>query len=165
MLYRASSINASLVPTVVATGTALKTVLQLLVPATTTIKIWGWGISFDGVTATAVPGLVSLLSVTNATAAAVTSTTPQIWSSPNTIPLSLCVGGATATGYNASGEGTTLSAQRFFDSQLVHPQTGYSVWFPSDARPPVPVSKSVRIRTTFAATVNCIPWIVYEEAA
>jgi hypothetical protein len=146
----------------VATGTAVKTVLQVGVPSTTDITVLGWGISFDGVSATAAPGVCELVD-TNTVFATVTSLTPDKWGSEMS-PSSLCVGGAALTGYNASAEGT-ITAARFIDGQNVHPQTGYSVWFPDRTGPQVQPSRSLRIRTTFAATVNCLPWIAWLEPA
>jgi hypothetical protein len=145
----------------VATTAALKTVLQLATPSTTDICILGWGVSFDGISASAAPGVVELID-TNV-AATVTTLTPEKWGS-DLAPASLCVGGAALTGYNASAEGT-ITASRILDSQNVHPQTGYSIWFPDASRAQVQQSRFLRIRTTFAATVNCIPWIVHLEPA
>lgn len=145
----------------VATGTALKTVLQVATPSTTDICVLGWGISFDGTSATAAPGIVDLIDVN--VAATVTTLTPEKWGS-DLNQNSLCVGGAALTGYNATAEGT-ITASRIIDPQNVHPQTGYSIWFPDRTGPQVQPSRFLRIRTTFAVTVNCVPWIVWMEPA
>lgn len=153
--------RASNIPVVVATGAAVKTVLQVAVPSTATIdRVLGWGVSFDGVTPAAVPGIVSLMDTD--VAATVTTLTPNAWGNPDDL-ASACVGGAALTGYNASAEGTIGATTRELDVQLVHPQTGYSIWFPEARTPKVKQSRFLRIRTTFAATVNCIPWIVWTE--
>jgi hypothetical protein len=75
------------------------------------------------------------------------------------------VGGTAATGYNSAGGGSEGSptALNFLDGDYVHPQTGYSIWFPDG--PIVEPSRSIRIRVTYAVTVNCLPWIVWDEAA
>lgn len=143
----------------VATGAALKTLLQVATPSTTSIKVLGWGVSFDGVSATAAPGRVQLVDVD--VAATVTSLTPEEWGDSDG-PPSLCVGGAAATGYNATAEGT-ITGSRLLDGQNVHPQTGYAVWFPADARPIVKPSRFLRVRATFAADVNAVPWIAWQE--
>jgi hypothetical protein len=145
----------------VATGTALKTVLQVGIPSTTDIRIHGWGVSFDGISATGDPGRCSLLDSTVA-ATAGTSLTPEKWESEDA-PASLCVGGTALTAYNLTEP--THTAVRYYDSQEVHPQTGYSVFFPSERHPRVKPSRFLVIRVLFAATVNCIPWILYEEPA
>jgi hypothetical protein len=134
-----------------------KTVLQLATPSTTAVRILGWGVSFDGVAAGAEPGIIDLIE-TNV-AATVTTQDPEKQNAQS--PASLCVGGTSASGYGGSAEGT-ITASRFLDGpQEVHPQTGYSVWFDRGAI--VQVSQFVRIRCLFAAAVNVIPWIAFEE--
>lgn len=159
-LYQALP-NSSHVVVEVATSAALKTVLQVATPSTTNIRVVAWGISFDGTSTTAAPGICTLIDVN--VAATVTSLTPALWGSGNN-QASLCVGGTSATGYNASGEGT-ITASKIIDAQNLHPQGGYAVWFPENRRPIVAASRFLRIRTTFAATVNCIPYILWEEPA
>lgn len=145
--------------TEVATGTALKTVLQIATPSTTDISVLAWGVSFDGTSSSAAPGNVTLID-TNV-AATVTSLTAEKWGS-DLNQASLCVGGASATGYNASVEGT-ITASRILDTQNIHPQSGYTIWFPPTMTPAVQASRFLRIRTTFAATVNVIPWVLWME--
>jgi hypothetical protein len=153
--------NASHAVTEVATGTAIKTHIQIATPSTTDLKVLGWGVSFDGTSATGAPGVVTLID-TNV-AATVTSLTPAAWDNDRA-PASLCVGGTSATGFNASAEGT-ITASRLLDGQNIHPQTGYSVWFPEDYAPTVAPSRFLRLRCLFAASVNCIPWVVWREPA
>lgn len=145
--------------TEVATGTTVKTVLQVATPSTTDIRVVAWGISFDGTSATAEPGHVVLIDTD--VAATVTSLTPEEWGSDDNT-ASLCVGGAALTGYNATAEGT-IAGSRVLDPQVVHPQTGYTVWLPE--KPRVKASRFLRIRCTFAATVNCVPWVLWQEPA
>jgi hypothetical protein len=143
--------------TEVATSAALKTVLQVATPSTTVIKVLAWGISFDGTTVTDAAGQCTLIDVN--VAATVTTLTPEIWGNVGT-NASLCVGGTALTGYNASAEGS-ITGSKIIDAQNVHPQTGYSIWFPGG--PIVLQSRFLRIRTNFAVGVNCIPWILWEE--
>ena len=145
----------------VATTTAIKTVLQVATPSTTDIRIHGWGVSFDGIAAADPPGVVTLVNVD--VAATVTTLTPEEWEADNA-QASLCVGGASATGYNASAEGT-IGGSIILDGQEVHPQTGYSLFWPEGRRPQVKASRFLRIRTLFSVTVNCVPWILWEEPA
>ena len=142
----------------VATGTAIKTLLQVATPSTTDIRVVAWGVSFDGVSATAEPGQLTLIDTD--VAATVTTLTPEEWESDDS-QASLCVGGTSATGYNGSAEGT-ITASRIFDAQEVHPQTGYSLWFPGPY-PRVKASRFLRVRSLFAATVNAVPWILFQE--
>jgi 2-keto-3-deoxy-galactonokinase len=154
--------RASNIPIVVATTTAVKTVLQVATPSTTDIRVFAWGVSFDGVTANADPGICTLMDTD--VAASVTTVTAIEWESDDQV-ASLCVGGASATGYNASAEGSIGATTRDLDPQLVHPQTGYSIWFLPGRHSRVKASRFLRIRTTFAVSINCLPWIIWEEPA
>jgi hypothetical protein len=145
----------------VATGTAIKTLLQVATPSTTGLYVVAWGISFDGIVVTDSPIPVSFIDVD--VAATVTSFTPEKWGDDND-EASLCVGSTTATGYNATVEGT-IGASRLLDAQEVHPQSGYSLWYPDSNKkmPRVKLSRFLRIRSLAPAGVNCIPWIIWEE--
>lgn len=154
--------SAPFMPTVVALVAATtKTVLQVATPSTTDITVMGWQVSYDGASGTAVPIICQLLDCD--VAATVTSLTPELFGNSQQ-PASLCVGGASATGFNASAEGTLTNAiQR--DAGHVHPQAGYGIWFPSDARPRIAPSRFLRIRCLAPAGVNVIPEIWWAEPA
>lgn len=142
----------------VATGTSIKTVLQVATPSTTDLAVLAWGISFDATSGT--PGVVTLIHTD--VAASVTDVTPEKWRNTYA-PASLCVGsGGNKTGYNSTSEGS-IADSVILDTQEVNPQTGYSIWFPDPPR--VQVSRYLRIRCLFAADVNCIPWILWQEPA
>jgi hypothetical protein len=162
-ILNAHGTTAPFAPVEVATTTSAKTLLQLAVPSTTSARVFAWGVSFDGVASTDPAGQVELFACTASPLATVTTFTPDKWEAA-TAPASLCVGGANLTGYNASAEGT-LTAYRPLDVQQVHPQSGYSVWFLDGRHASVDPSSQVRIRTTFSVTVNCLPWIIWEEPA
>jgi len=150
-------------PTVVAlVGGTVKTVVQVATPATTDIRILGWGVSFDGASGTAVPVICQLAD--GDVAATVTAFTPELWGNTQQ-PASLCVGGTAATGFNASVEGT-MTTIRQVDAEHVHPQAGYGVWYQEgDKQSRVTVSRLLRIRCLAPAAVNVIPWIVWQEPA
>jgi hypothetical protein len=146
-----------------ATGTALKTLLQVGIPAATFIEILGWGFSDTGVSATDAPGEVYLMEG-DVAASVGTSLTPDTYDTPGG-QASLCVGGAALTCYGPTTEGT-IAATRLLDQEKVHPQTGYSVWFPSDARPRcglVASARYVRLRCNFAVSYNATCWIAWIE--
>lgn len=148
-----------------APATGLKTVLQVGVPAAVFMSLLGWGVSIAGTVAADVPFYAYLMEG-DVAATAGTSLTPDFWDTPSG-QASLCVGGTGATAYSAAFTENTIAASRFFDSQRVHPQTGYSVWFPSDARPEcglVSAARYIRLRVNaVTAAYNLIPWIAWEE--
>jgi hypothetical protein len=139
-----------------------KSVLQVATPSTTDIEVLGWGISFNGVTSTAVPVQCELF--WTATGATVTAQSPAPWGNAMQ-PASLCVSGTAATGINAGTETAPAAQVNMVDAQFVHPQSGYAVWFPEGHREKVSVSSFLRLRVTAAAVVSVIPWVVWKEPA
>jgi hypothetical protein len=154
----ASPTTAAQVP--VATGTAIKTLVQVATPSTTGLHVIEWGVSFDGTTAANAPGKVELLQ-TNVAASSGTSLTPTVYGVDAT--ASLCVGGAALTCFSPAAEGS-ITSTRVFDAQLVSPTGAYVKQFPLGREPFVPVSQFLRIRVTFANTVNAYAYIVWEES-
>lgn len=142
-----------------ATGTAIKTMLQVATPSTAEVKVIEWGVSFDG-SAAATPGIIELLQ-TDVAATGGTGYTPTTYSNPNG-PASLCVGGAALTGFGFSGEGT-ITATRVMAGGLIAPTNQFVQQFPLGREPMVPVSKFLRIRVKFGTTVNALAYIVWEE--
>lgn len=143
----------------VATGTSIKTLLQIATPSTTALRIVEWGISFDG-SAAATPIEVELLQ-TDVAATTGTSLTPTLYNDANAAP-SLCVGGTGATCFSPSTEGS-ITATRVFDVQLIAPTNQFVHQFPLGREPEVPVSKFLRIRVTAGTGVNAYAYIVWEE--
>lgn len=149
-------------PVVVALGAGTaKTVLQVATPSTTDILVLGWSVSFDGASGTAIPVICQLGD--GDVAATVTALTPDAFGN-NQQQASLCVGGTSATGYNASVEGTMTTFTQA-DAGHTHPQAGYGVWFPESARRRVGPSRFLRIRCQAPAAVNVIPCIWWAEPA
>ena len=147
--------------TVALAAATTKTVLQVATPSTTDIRVIGWGVSFDGASGSAVPVICHLV---DGDVAATTGTalSPEVWGT-SLQPASLCVSGTGASMYNAGAEGT-LTTVRMLDSQHVHPQAGYGVYFPEVRNQPrVAPSRFLRIRCKAPAIVNVIPWILWAE--
>jgi hypothetical protein len=143
----------------VATGTGLKTMLQIATPSTAEVKIIEWGISFDGSSA-ATPGSVELIQ-TDVAATSGTSLTPTLYGNPNG-PASLCVGGTGATCFSPGTEGT-ITAVRSFGGGFIAGTNQFVQQFPLGREPMVPISKFLRIRVKFGASVNCYCYIVWDE--
>jgi hypothetical protein len=151
--------TAALAP--VTTGTAVKTLLQIATPATEMLRVVEWGISFDG-SAAATPGKVELIETdVAATVTAHVSAGIMKVNAPNDVP-SLMTLGTAATGYTATAEGTT-TASRLLDYQLIAPTGQYVKQYPLGREPEVAASKFLRVRVTFAAAVNAVCYVMWEE--
>lgn len=148
--------------TEIATLTALATMLQVATPSSTGIELRGWGISFKGVTPADPPIMAYLLDCDVGMSAAA-ALTPDVVR-PANAPASACVGGtgATAVHDGAVTEGT-ITASRMLDAQEIHPQNGYGLWWPSDSRPDIAVSRFVRLRVVASVSISCLPWIAWDE--
>jgi hypothetical protein len=159
--FIASAHTAAGALTRVATGTALKTLLQVGVPAGVPLNLLGWGCSFRGVAAADPPGELYL--ILSDVAATVTSLTPDLYRQPLE-KASACVGGTALTGINASAEGT-ITASILYDAQQIHPQSGYSCWFPQGREPRVynAAARFLRIRSNFSVNIDGVPWVVWDE--
>ena len=149
----------------VATGTSIKTMLQVSTPSTRQIQVISWG--FDlGVTPTSGPCTVELLdtdvaaTVTAHVAAGLQPLVPGM-------PASRMTLGTANTGYTATAEGST-TASRVHDVVGIAPTSGaydnaYHYQFMPDERPIIAVSRFLRVRVTFATAVNMRCWIVWDE--
>lgn len=150
----------------VATGTAIKTMLQVQASATLGLHIVEWGISFDGAAMAAGVEVELFESSAAATVTAhVASGIVKVdeaamhGGDPTT---NLILVGTSATGYTATVEGTPASV-RMFDCQFIDPAVNYVLQFPLGERPYMQVgSFYTRIRVKAAATVNAICYILVE---
>jgi hypothetical protein len=148
----------------VATGTAIKTMLQLATPSTRQCQLIAWGFSLDS--APAGGGEVELVQadVAATVTAHVASGIQPL--DPNG-PPSLMLVAPSPTGYTATAEGA-VAATRTFDAKQIPSTAGASdltdgkIWMP-DARPIVAVSRFLRVRVTMAATVNMSCWFTFDE--
>jgi hypothetical protein len=150
----------------VATGTSIKTMLQVKPGTTNAIKIVEWGISFDG-SAAATPGKVELIETD--VAATVTASVANDITKYDADALnggdpttSLIAVGTTSTGYTASGEGSITAVRNLDGPQFIAPTNQYIKQFPLGERPVIQPSKFARIRVTFCTTVNCYCYMIIE---
>jgi len=153
----------------VATGTAIRTMLQLNTPSDMQIQLVSWGFTID----TAQAGRVELVE-TDVAATALTAHVAsglQKITDPNA-PNSRLTLGTGNTGYMVSGgsaptEGTT-TATRSFDQFETGANNNpfnmvyYYQWMP-DERPVVAVSKFLRVRATFGTSTNISCWVGYNQ--
>lgn len=153
-------------PASVATGTSIKTLLQIAPGATTVLKVCEWGISFDG-SAAATPGKVELVetdvaaTVTAAVANDITKydAAALLQGNPTTALIAV---GTTSTGYTASGEGSITASRNLDGPQLIAPTNQFIKQFPLGTEPIVQTGKFLRVRVTFAASVNAYCYVIVE---
>lgn len=144
----------------VATGTSIKTMLQVKPGTTQTLKIVEWGIHFNG-SAAATGVSVELIetdvaaTVTAFVAADITKIDGDalLAGDPTTNVIAV---GTTSSGYTSSGEGS-ITATRNLDTPLFLQPTGPFVkQFPLGDEPIIQAGKFGRIRVHAPADVNCI---------
>jgi len=155
----ATSTSSTVAP--ISTSTAIKTLIQLQSSSSDKLTICQWWIEFDGTTA-APPVKVELLrTTTNATVTAYTSSDIVKWSDANAAASSIALS-TTASGYNASAEGTFGTVQTL-EVHHVMPSSGILVQYPLGREPTVPASTNLRLRVTTATAYNAYAGIVWEE--
>lgn len=147
-------------PAVVATGTTIKTLLQVATPSNECIRVVEWGVSFDTPASTSVVQME--LVQTDAAASSGTSITPEAYDGDASFAASQCAGGAALTCYQPSSEGNT-TATRTLDMQLIVPPYVYVKQWPLGREPYMGVSKFLRIRVTASVTCNAYAYVIWEE--
>lgn len=148
----------------VATGTSIKTMLQVKPSATLVAKVVEWGISFDG-SAAATPGKVELIetdvaaTVTAAVAADITKLDGEALMCGD-VTTNLIQVGTSATGYTSTNEGAITAVRNLDGPQLIAPTSQFVKQFPLGREPVIQVGKFARIRVTFGTTVNAYCYMV-----
>jgi len=155
----AAPTTAALVP--VTTGTAIKTLLQIATPSTLELEVVQWGISFDGTTFGAKIRCELIETDVAATVTAHGATGIVRVTDPPGLASQVTLG-TTATGFTASGEGTT-TASRLLDYQLVDQSSAYSYTWSLGNYPIIAASKFLRVRVTATAAVNAAAFVTWQE--
>jgi hypothetical protein len=138
----------------VAAGTE-ETLIQIVTGTTRKVKILGWSVWCDGVTSTAVPGVVRLVRQTTAGTSSAGTNDPVDPDMPAAISTSLI-----------SFSGTMPTEGNNIERKFIHPQGGgyEKTWDITDPTAPVlDISSRVGISVNFAAAVNCLAEITWSE--
>ncbi len=165
-----STLATTAAPVKQPTGSAVRTMLQLRPALSVNMILKSWGCSFDG-SAAATPGQVELFETTAAatmsTAFAATDIQPynSVTALANTagatgVPLNLSTG--TSGFATAAVTEGTVAGYRAADLQLIAPTGQYVYQWPLDQEFVVTPQMYLRVRVTFAATVNMYCWVVFE---
>ncbi len=157
-------------PVVEATGTAIRTMLQIKLGAIPQCgRIKQWGFSFDG-SAAATPGKVELFGCTGAAtmstahlAADIMSLTDSSTNYTQTGNVPIDLTGTSTTGF-ATGAVTegTVAGYRMFDCVLAPPTQPYVLQWPLGCEPMITPGAFVRVRVTFGTTVNMYCYVIIE---
>lgn len=178
IVYNSAMVTTA-APVAQPTGTAIRTMMQLK-PASVAsggsdvllIPI-AWGISFDGSTA-ATPGKVELVQTDVAatslsTAYAAADIQPYgDWNTPANAGASATTELPLNRGTSASGFSTgavtegTITATRMADVHLIAPTNQFDMQWPLGREFMVKPGLFLRVRVTFAATVNMICYVIFE---
>lgn len=150
-------------PSLVTTGTSIKTMMQLATPSTLEIDIIKWGICFNQ-SAVATPILVELIEANvAATVTAYVSQDITCINEPNDTGTLLTLG-TSASGYTSSSEGS-VTAVRTGDFQQIDPALSpYWYEFPLSRAFRIRASKFARIRVTAGAAVSASCFMEWGEA-
>lgn len=150
----------------VATGTSLKTMMQVKPSATKQAKIIEWGCSFDG-SAAATPGKVELIETdTSATVTAYVANDITKWDSDALMggdpTTNLIQVGTQASGFTASTEAAPATVRNLDVPQFIAPTTQYQKQFPLGREPVIQTGKYARIRVNFGTSVNAYCYMIVE---
>lgn len=151
-----------------ATGNVIASLMQIGTPATTTLEIVEWGISFDG-SAAATPGTCELIvstggkittGMTNYAAGDIT----KLSFSANGLASQITIGTADSS-FNPTHAATevTPTGVRSVDVQLLPPTAPYIKQFPLERGPTMNFSEFLRVRVTFGTSINALCYVVWQE--
>ncbi len=150
----------------IATGTAIKTHIQLATNTTTpAIRVVEWWTEFNGATA-ATPITVELIRHTTAPqttlTAYVTADIARV-NDPNAPTSSIQLGTALSGFSNTTTEVAPTGTPVSLETHFVPPTSGIYVQFPLGREPEVQVSAFARVRTTAGASVSAYVGVMWEE--
>jgi hypothetical protein len=142
--------------TVFSATTGAKTVLNVIAGANQPIAIVEWGISFDGVTSSAVPATVELCQSTQAGAGTSAASVPAIVQESGR-----SITAQPTSGHNYTAEPTTLTVlEQFFVPQFMGMFVKqYPLGFEPDSDLSGGTVKALALRVNTSATVNCLAYI------
>ncbi len=143
-----------------ATGTALKTMLQVATPSTKRARVTKLSVTFDGVVATNTPVEVRLQ---RQTSAGTGSASIAANFGPNPLDAADPAAGVTAV-QGPSGTWTAEpTASSVVETWRVPPTSGLVVQYPLGQEPVMAVSDRIAVVITAAATVNATVNLTWDE--
>ena len=147
-----SAVGWKAVTAQVATGTAAKTILQIVAAANHRLLVTEWSISFEGIVVTDAPIQVRVLRQT--TAGTMLSLTPVKANSGDNETLQV------TAQHTATAEPTPSDVE---DTVLVHPQTGYTWQAPFGKAIVILGGAKLGIEVTAGVSIDCVVTAKGEE--
>jgi len=137
-----------------------KTALMVICPAQFGIDLKKFRVSFDGVTSSAVPVLVELVTSTNAS-----NSTPGTNNTTESANIQQIYGRSITTGFTAFSASTSEPTALTVIERFLLTPTGGSLFydFPLGDTPDTAVSAGIGLRLTAPATVNARASMVWER--
>jgi hypothetical protein len=158
IMWNADTSALTAAPASVATGTALKTMLQLKT-GSSKARLVEWGYAFDTIPTAVVK--VELIETGTVFATVTTIGSGIRTYNDSSGSASLAVTGTSASGFTASAEGTVTSTRLLAYQQEWGQQ--FKQQFPLGREPEIGAGTSLRIRATTATTINMTCYMVWEE--
>lgn len=144
----------------IATGTTIKTMIEIATPATHAAEVFHFWVDFDGVSASATPVLVEVVRATAAVGGSSALTPVRIGLlGPSTAGVTAAHTGTAGSGAGQSGAnlGGVVWKRR------IPPTTGFDLYLPDNRLIEVDVSGWLRVNVTAAATVNATVGLEWNE--
>lgn len=152
-------------PVGVATGTNIKTMLQIAAPSTRKLWVLEWGFAVE-----TFPTALSTVELIDTDVAATTGTAhvaAGVQPIDPDLPPSLVTLGTGATGYSFTAEGaianTRLHDPVFLRANTTEPQTPYYKKFLPHEMPVIDTSRFLRVRVHFGSSCNFFTWVKWGE--
>lgn len=150
-----------------ATGTTIRTMLQVATPSSSSLRVVAFGVEFaSALTGACTVELVDTFAVAATTLTAHVAAGVQPYDGNANGGASIMTLGAGATGYNVAGAGTenTTTASRTGKLKILPIGSTSYEWEWSLGREFfVPVSHFLRLRMTTTPTINAFCWILWDE--
>lgn len=169
IIYNSANAAAA-APVAQPTGTAIRTMMQIKLAAGFSARVIQWGYSFDG-SAAATPGKVELIDTGTVAATSLStayvSNDIQPWSgqdAPSQTTWGMLTLGTSASGFSTGAvtEGTVVAPTRVLSCSMTAPTNEKDIQFPLGREPELTNANYLRVRATFAATVNMICYVILE---
>lgn len=146
-------------PTAVATGTSIKTMMQL--KHASNFLVVAWGYSFDVVPTAKVTVELLTTGIVAATVTAYVAADLNKYDDPGNAATGLLIGSTTNSGYTSTGEGS-ITTTRTIDARMDLGQS-YQSQDPLDREGGVVAGDVLRIRATTSVSLGMLCWVTIEE--